>query len=191
MAGLKKYGFISDEYRTLNMKHHIKKHDDGRPWGNDGKIHKDIVHAFCHRLGAKTILDYGCGNGSLKRSMEEAWPNRYDIREFDPCIIGKCEKRPDKADVVVCTDVIEHVEQQYLNPLLYELYNRCLKGAYLVIATREANEHLPDGSNAHRVVRSGEWWVNKLTEMKFPIANVDIVPDKKVTIWLEKPQPKT
>ena len=186
----KKYGFISDGYRVLNMKHHMKKLEERKPWGNDGKRHMKPIIAFCDELEAKTILDYGCGNGSLKRSIEHNYQKKYKVTEYDPCIIGKCERRPDKADVVVCTDVVEHVEMEFLNKFIYEIYNRCLKGLYLTISTREANELLPDGSNAHRIVRSSTWWINRLTEMKIPIDRADI-KEKSVTLWIKKPQPKT
>lgn len=182
----KKYGFISDGYRGLNIKHHLLKKETKKLWGGDGWRHVRRVKMFADRLSAKSILDYGCGSGTFKRMMDIDYPDVFDVREYDPCISGKCEKRPEKADIVVCTDVAEHVEPEYIDQFLYELYNRCIKGVYLVVSTRLANEVLPDGSNAHRIVRSGEWWVNKIEGMKIPVSKVEI-DRSNVLILVERP----
>lgn len=181
---------ISEEYKQLNRNFHHKRLLEGDPWGVSGRKYYHPTLYFAQKLGAKTILDYGCGFGTLKQSFIDKGHTEFDIREYDPCIPGKDKKRPEKADLVVSTDVAEHIEPEFLNNYLYEVYNRCTKGLFLVISTVSSKEWLTSEINAHRTVQPAEWWINKLLDMKFPITDID-AQEKRLFIWIERPQAKT
>jgi hypothetical protein len=57
-------------------------------YGGDGWKHTDHVLDFAKKLGAQSILDYGCGEGALREGLIR---NRYrfPIREYDPAIPKK------------------------------------------------------------------------------------------------------
>lgn len=138
---------ISDEYRALNR----QLHEQNTGYGGGYKWAEDI-----YAMAEGTVLDYGCGKGKLKSLFPD-----LDIQEYDPAIPGK-DGMPQPADFVVCNDVLEHVEPEYLDNVLNHLISLTKKKLLLVIACRPGNKFLPDGSRAHRIIKTEEWWLKKL-----------------------------
>jgi hypothetical protein len=161
-----------DYARLLQQKHASKK------WGADGHSHADAVREFAARLGATSLLDYGCGRGTLRAALPD-----LKVMEYDPGIVGK-DKMPKPAPLVVCTDVLEHIEPDRLGNVLQHLFLLAGRGAYLVIATRPARELLPDGRNAHLIVQEPAWWLAEL--QKQPWREVRHEIRKGLCVWLEK-----
>jgi 2-polyprenyl-3-methyl-5-hydroxy-6-metoxy-1,4-benzoquinol methylase len=83
------------------------------------------------------------------------------VREYDPAIAGK-EASPAPADLVVCTDVLEHVEPELLDHVLDHLQGLARRLLFLVVATRSAKKTLEDGRNAHLIVEPDAWWRDTL-----------------------------
>jgi 2-polyprenyl-3-methyl-5-hydroxy-6-metoxy-1,4-benzoquinol methylase len=94
--------------------------------------------------------------GSLKKAL-----NPHRVQEYDPGIKGK-DILPKPVDVVVCTDVLEHVEPKALNSVLDHIVKLTGYMAYIVVATRPANMILPSGRNAHLIIQDAEWWTKAL-----------------------------
>lgn len=167
---------ISPAYRhQLLLKHASKK-----KWGNDGAKHVEAVRAFAAELQPETILDYGCGRMQLAEAMA---PVR--VSGFDPGVAGK-EGMPKPCDLLVCTDVLEHCELERLNNIFGHMHSVALKGAYVVIATRPAREHLADGRNAHLIVKPASWWMKGLEVTGWQIARSEIAEGREVRLWLKK-----
>lgn len=148
---------ISDSYLSL-----IKEMHSRHKWGTDGHKHAEKIYEIMANKGLLTALDYGCGRGTLKEKMKEI-AEIITVKEYDPAIEGK-NTRPLPAEMVVCTDVLEHIEPDFLDNVLDDLNNLSLKAAYLVISCRYANAVLPNGKNAHLIVKSPEWWTEKILE---------------------------
>lgn len=138
---------ISEEYRKLNAQLHQRKPS----WGAQGGNHAAVVRQLVDEYDADSILDYGCGKGGLGKALG------YEIAEYDPAIPGK-DGTPAPADLVVCTDVLEHVEPQYLSAVLEDLKRVTRKVGYFVIALDAASNVLPNGMNAHQIQKDAEWW---------------------------------
>lgn len=141
---------ISSTYKALNRQMHKNP--------NFGRIgHRWVPQAvrICQENNFKTVLDYGCGKGTFKQSMP------YETFEYDPGIEGK--ETPKKADLVVCTDVIEHIEPEFLDNVL-EHIKSLGKRYLLVINTTPSDKILADGRNAHLIVEDHDWWRAKLRE---------------------------
>lgn len=164
---------ISPAYRAQCQQMHARK------WGADGAKHLAPVLAWADALKAETVLDYGCGEGRLS---EAAKPVRR-ILNFDPGMDGK-SGLPKPVDLVVCTDVLEHVEPDKLDNVLGHLRRLAAKGAYLVIATRKAKAILPDGRNAHLIIQPASWWLDKLTAAGWLIDRADVREGRDLTAWL-------
>lgn len=150
----------SPEYQSMLQQMHQSKKD----WGSTAGRHAVGVLAFCGALGAKSILDYGCG----KQSLAKAITDRVDIAidGYDPGIAG-LDKDPEPADVVVSIDVLEHVEPEHLDSVLHHIKSKAKLGVFLLACTRKAKFVLPDGRNAHLIVQPASWWIAKVREV-FP-----------------------
>ncbi len=106
-----------------------------------------------------SVLDYGCGQGKLKPLLPD-----YDMREYDPCIDGK-DGPPDRADYVVCCDVLEHVEPECLDLVLKHMRSLAKRRLVVLVDCRPAKKFLPDGRNAHISLHDVDWWRQKLGSM--------------------------
>jgi hypothetical protein len=104
-----------------------------------------------------SVLDYGCGRGSLGRLINQD----FDVREYDPCIEGK-DGLPKPADVVVCADVLEHIEPDCLESVLKHLKHLVLNKLILVIATKPSSKIMSNGQQAHLLVKPSFWWTEKI-----------------------------
>jgi hypothetical protein len=147
---------ISETYRELNR----ELHSHGK-YGLSGYKWAKQVDKLARSNGAKTVLDYGCGRGTLKIGLMEYAPLPYSIIEYDPAIKGK-EEKPARADLVVCGDVLEHIEPECLYAVLDDIANTARVAVFLVVATVPAVKTLADGRNAHLIVESADWWLPKL-----------------------------
>lgn len=171
--------FISPAYRTLLAAQH-----KGKKWGADGAKHAAAAEAYYRELGGTTFLDYGCGEGMLKKALA-AIEVPIKVQEYDPGMDGK-DGLPKPCDLVVCTDVLEHVEPEKLPAVLDHLFRISGMGAYLVIATRPANAILGDGRNAHLIVEPAAWWIDKIRAAGWQISNIVDRKGKDVSLWLRK-----
>lgn len=144
---------ISAEYRDMNY----TMHKDNGVYGAGGKHHIQNVIKLAERFKTTSILDYGCGKSTLSNLLP------FPIHEYDPCIPGK-DTTPSPADIVVCTDVLEHVEPAYLDNVLKDLQRCTLKVGFFTIHTEHAAKMLPNGKNAHLTIQGPDWWKSKLSE---------------------------
>lgn len=160
---------ISKAYKTLLA----KSHAESKSWGNSGKSWVPLIAPLLNRFPAGfTLLDYGCGRGTLKQELLKFRPDA-DIREFDPGIPGKDTLSWECVDFVTCTDVLEHVEEEKVEKTLATIDHLAKWGVFFNISCRPAKHILPDGRNAHLTVKPPDWWRGKLDaafrEMKWTV----------------------
>ena len=150
-VGFRKPELISAEYRELNR----RLHRENLAYGVGGGKHAETVLKLAKSINSQSVLDYGCGKGYLAKELP------YPIWEYDPAIHGKDES-PRPADLVVCTDVLEHIEPDKLDDVLFDM-KRCLKQVgYFTIHTGPAKKTLPDGRNTHLLQHDKQWWTERL-----------------------------
>lgn len=125
-------------------------------YGAHGGRLVENVKQLMETQGCETLLDYGCGKGSLVRAVPGA-------QGYDPAV-EEFSARPEPADLVTCTDVLEHVEPDMLEDVLNDIVNLTRKVAYILVACRPASKRLPDGRNAHLIIQPPEWWLEQLNE---------------------------
>lgn len=144
---------ISPEYKALNIDLHA-----GGSYGHSGQKWAEHVTDLVRRYNAQSVLDYGCGQGTLAKAVDVI------IREFDPAIAGK-ESPPLPVDLVVCTDVLEHIEPECLDEVLAHLYSLSRVACFVVVSTRPARKILADGRNAHLIIEDDDFWRRRLEEL--------------------------
>lgn len=147
---------ISADYAEQNR----QLHETNGVYGVGGIEWAKPVVAICAAYKTKNVLDYGCGKGALVAALQDAG---FDAHGYDPCVDGY-RGSPDPADVVVCTDVLEHIEPEHLDEVLDDLARLTRRALYLIVSTRPALKMLPDGRNAHLSVMSGNEWLNRLLQ---------------------------
>lgn len=149
---------ITKEYADLNR----QLHEDCDHYGTSGQRWGDLVARICKHLEIKAILDYGCGQETLKKLVRSSDPT-IKVTGYDPAVEGK-ETPPEPHRLVVCTDVLEHVEPDLLQNVLKNLYGLTLQVGFFVIATRPAIKTLADGRNAHLIIQPMEWWIPNISQ---------------------------
>jgi 2-polyprenyl-3-methyl-5-hydroxy-6-metoxy-1,4-benzoquinol methylase len=96
----------------------------------------------------------------LKKGLE---PKGFYIAEYDPAIEGK-DSFPLPADMIVCTDVFEHIEEECIDEVLRHIQSLMRKAGFFTVSIVPAKKQLGDGRNAHILLRSSKWWLAKLME---------------------------
>lgn len=162
---------ISDNYREQNRLLHERSADYG---SGSGLKYEKFIREVMRKTGSSTVLDYGCGKGTLKDALGDC------VSNYDPAL-EKWSGDPQPADLVVCTDVLEHVEPEYLPEVLDHIRLLTKKVAFMVVACRLANRHLPDGRNAHLIVETPEWWEATIRG-KFDIFSKHVGPDSLMVL---------
>jgi 2-polyprenyl-3-methyl-5-hydroxy-6-metoxy-1,4-benzoquinol methylase len=160
--------YITDAYRRLNT----ELHQGGRYGRHGDKWAAKVTEIVTHH-DIKSVLDYGCGQGSLARALA------FPISEYDPAIPEK-SGLPSPAELVVCTDVMEHIEPELLSNVLDHLHTLSQRMLFTVISTRPAVKFLADGRNAHLIVEPPAFWRKALHH--FTILEWDEQNDEIITL---------
>ena len=129
----------------------IKRHETQAEYGANGSKHAKTIQNLCESLKTTSVLDYGCGKGTLALNMP------FPIWEYDPAIKGR-DEQPRPADIVVCTEVLEFVEVAKLNDVLANLASLMKKVGYVSITQ--------NGS-----IRQDEKWWTKILSRYFEIGS--------------------
>jgi predicted O-methyltransferase YrrM/uncharacterized Rossmann fold enzyme len=152
-VGFSKPELISAAYRELNS----QLHNEELAYGVGGGKFAPIALKLSESLKTTSILDYGCGKGYLAKALP------FPIWEYDPAIPGK-EESPRPADIVICTDVLEHIEPDHL-PFVLDDLRRCVKKVGLfVICSGAAKKTYSNGMNTHLIQQNEKEWGKKLSE---------------------------
>lgn len=155
---------ISNEY-----KQQLKQTHESKNWGTTSKLPRQVVLAI-EKYKPQSILDFGCGKGQIVNLLKEKYPH-MTVYGYDPAFN---EQLPDSVDMIMSTDVLEHVEPEQLDATLEELNKRCNIVQYHLIACFKAKKFLPDGRNAHLIIKTPDWWQEIMYD-KFKVVHEDIV----------------
>ena len=122
--------FANDTISGSYAKHMEKEHD-GSKWGSTGARYsgKAVAEVISSRPYIQTALDYGCGKGTMAQHFDS-----LEWSEYDPGVVGKQERPKGRYDLVTCTDVMEHVEYEFVEEVIKELGNATGKVLFVDIA---------------------------------------------------------
>lgn len=113
-----------------------------------------------------SVLDYGAGKGHFGEVLfKHGYRGTYI--PYDPGI-PYWSKAPDPAPLVICIDVLEHIEPPCLEDVLDDLRRVTVERGMFSVHVLPAKKSLPDGRNAHLTQEPVEWWKAKL-ERRFKI----------------------
>jgi len=127
-----------------------------------------LISQMIEKLGITELLDYGCGKGELIPHLKSS--HEFKIQLYDPAVDEYAGKAL-PMQMVVCIDVLEHVESEYVAPVLNDLER--VTGAVLFLSVKE-----------------GEFkdWIDSLMD-KFEVQTIQVLPEGFYAICYAKPQP--
>ena len=127
-------------------------HSDAAKWRGTTLTHYiPEIKQIIKDKGLKTILDYGCGKAKFH-------PAEWNATKYDPAVPEFCTKPEGRFDLVICTDVLEHIPQDSLQDTIKDIFNYSDQWVFLSVCCRKAKEILPNGYNAHATIESEKWW---------------------------------
>jgi 2-polyprenyl-3-methyl-5-hydroxy-6-metoxy-1,4-benzoquinol methylase len=162
---------ISDDY----LKEQRILHAAPKGYGQRGDKWASVVAELAGTHGLRSVLDYGCGRGSLAAALrplhDPGSPLRvFSMAEYDPAIAGKDEPPTQVFDLVVCTDVLEHIESAKINAVMQHLASVTGRLIFSVISLVPTNKKLTNGKQAHILLRSIDWWCYQFAEQDFVLS---------------------
>lgn len=122
------------------------------------------------------LLDYGSGKGYqyLVDRIHESWGG-YLPTCYDPGVIQLNNRPRDQFDGIICTDVLEHIEEQHVPDFISDIFGlarqqyhrKSIKSfVYIHICCRPAHKHFADGTNFHATLHQPSWWKTVLNARK-------------------------
>jgi len=172
---------ITDAYCQLNRQLH---ESPDVKYGYNGAAQAGRVKELAKRHRCASILDYGAGKQTLGKALREM--GCKDVRDFDPAIPA-ISAPPAPADLVVCSDVLEHVEPELVNNVLDDLHRLANKVCFARICTVPCiSKTLPDGSDPHRSVHEPEWWMERLQQRFSSVRPIPETDERYFAVYLVK-----
>ena len=106
-----------------------------------------------------TMLDYGCGKAQFH---DASW----NAVKYDPAIPEFSTRPTGRFDLVISTDVLEHIPEEHIENTIADIFNYSDRWVFVSVCCREAKEILPNGMNAHATVKHESWWKDKFSKYK-------------------------
>lgn len=146
-----------EEYITL--------HEESQSYGASGVAYLNEASIFINYLQAQSVLDFGCGKGTLIDALKSLYGASIDLCGYDPYVKGKDLIPNKKYDPILCTDVLEHIPEEEIEGVLdqIKIYG---SNVFFVLDHSKAFTVLPNGENAHCTIKPLEWYL-RLFEKKF------------------------
>lgn len=145
---------ITEEYRKQNEQLHMMS----PVYGVSGRKYAKRIQVAYMTTGCTSLLDYGCGKATLADELPQ-----FKVTNYDPAV-PRFSAPPEPHDFVACTDVMEHVEHEFIDAVLDDIKRLARRTAYFLINTRPAEKTLPDGRNAHISQHPYMWWADKIAQ---------------------------
>lgn len=197
---------LSETEKTKNYDAYVglykEFHRQNAEQGGKGYIGRSVlkqltaIRDVCRAAGAKTLLDYGCGRGeqyswrnfTSGKLLIKSLQDYFEVQRvglFDPAVPAHQTRPVEMFDVVICTDVLEHVPETDVSWVLKDIASFARKRIFLSIASYKAGAILANGENAHVTIKSIGWWEGRLKEALAdrPELTVHVVLKHKIRIY--------
>lgn len=121
-------------------------------------------------LNCVNALDYGCGKAWFWTECTH-WKAILDdqiqsVKLYDPGLAEFSLIPEGRYDLVVCTDVLEHIHPDQTDDFLKTLFLYTRRVLFINVSTKPATKKFPDGTNLHINLRSRTQWEKKIMEIR-------------------------
>ena len=166
----------SQEYHDLIDSYKVLHQEEGKFKGISLVPLVPTLMSLVKENNCKTLLDYGCGKAipydknrckevDLRHPIQKLC-NLKSFDLYDPAYEKYATLSDKKYDIVVCTDVLEHIAEQDIDYVLTEILSRSKKIVFLNISCQPALKHFKEGKfkgkNVHISVFDPSWWGHKI-----------------------------
>ena len=117
---------ISEEYLNLQKDLHLRSDYGTASLG----IAPEVKQIF-EKYNYKSISDYGAGKCNLQKKLIQLGLKDFNYFPYDP--VFPEYGFPKKADLVCCIDVLEHIEESFIENVINELRSITYKLDYFNI----------------------------------------------------------
>ena len=147
-----------------------------------------LVFDLFNKIGANSISDYGAGKQKLFIALEALGLRDFKYFAYDPAFPEYGEAK--SADLVCCIDVLEHIEPEFVDKVIYDLSKITINFGLYTVATGPASKTLSDGRNAHLIQKPSSWWLSKFINY-FEIMELRSNSDKSFWVIVKSKYPQT
>jgi hypothetical protein len=132
--------------------------------------HSKQIGRLIKEVGACNALDFGAGRGDAYNSPHKVYRDwglkRHEITLYDPAF-PRHDKMPTKRfDVVLCSDVLEHVPEEDVDGFVQALFGHAKLHVWASVCCRLAKKTFPTtGENLHVTVKPYQWWHDTFTHL--------------------------
>ena len=166
----------SQEYHDLIDSYKVLHQEEGKFKGISLVPLVPTLMSLVKENDCKTLLDYGCGKAipydkdrckevDLRHPIQKLC-NLKSFDLYDPAYEKYATLPNKKYDIVVCTDVLEHIAEQDIDYVLTEILSHSKKIVFLNISCQPALKHFKEGKfkgkNVHISVFDPSWWGHKI-----------------------------
>jgi hypothetical protein len=166
----------SQEYHDLIDSYKVLHQEEGKFKGISLVPLVPTLMSLVKENNCKTLLDYGCGKAipydkdrckevDLRHPIQKLC-NLKSFDLYDPAYEKYATLPNKKYDIVVCTDVLEHIAEQDIDYVLTEILSHSKKIVFLNISCQPALKHFKEGKfkgkNVHISVFDPSWWGHKI-----------------------------
>lgn len=153
------------------IEQYMQLHQAKLDYGSTSIMYFEEVSLFIAYLKPATVLDYGCGKGVLLEKLTDRFPE-VTFYGYDPAIPGRDTLPVQKADLVINTDVLEHIPEHALPDIIKEI-SLVSENVFFGLHHALANQILPNGENAHCTVKPPIWYFRLFSNYFYAVSLFD------------------
>ena len=182
---------ISDDYKESMQVHHARPHFK---WGESGFRYAGefVKNLLRKHPEIKSVLDYGAGHGRLGEGICAQF-SHLQWTDYDPGIAGISVLPDGVFDLVVSSDVMEHIEPDLLRKTIREQGDRARFFVLMDISCEPTGRAIDTGPfkghDEHLIVEGGQWWKDVCADVLHDFT-LEKFSDRRVNIK-GRPAPRT
>lgn len=160
-------------------------HKNVEEYGASGCLHFNEVCLLIDFLKPKTVMDYGCGKGTLIEQLKEKYSDIV-FYKYDPAIEEYNTLPVNKVDFLINTDVLEHIPENNIENVIREI-SSISDNCFFNLHHGAAMFILPNGENAHCTIKPADWYYNimyKYFKIVMPLPGRSILTSVVLTFGL-------